>query len=289
MESKIANFTEFFFAAPVFRLFEGAPDLILKSRIFKVLTNVLTYSIHFSIFSYREIELHWRASGCKHIVNIIDVYENSYSGNRCLLVVMEKCSGGELFQRIQERQDGAFTEREAAQIMHEICLAVKFLHDMNIAHRDLKPENLLLVSNDPNSILKLTDFGFAKETFENSVKQLQTPCYTPYYVAPEVLGPEKYDKSCDIWSLGVIMYILLCGFPPFYSNHGLAISPGMKTRIRTGQYDFPDPEWKNVSEAAKKLIKGMLNVDPAKRLTIDDVMRNSWIAVRTIKIIFTSI
>lgn len=95
---------------------------------------------------------------------------------------------------------------EAAQIMHEICVAVKYLHDLNIAHRDLKPENLLYTTPDANAVLKLTDFGFAKETFTKDT--LQTPCYTPYYVAPEVLGPEKYDKSCDIWSLGVIMYIL---------------------------------------------------------------------------------
>ncbi|KAJ9579447.1 hypothetical protein L9F63_024446, partial [Diploptera punctata] len=168
---------------------------------------------------------------------------------------------------------------KAAQIMSEICLAVKYLHDMNIAHRDLKPENLLYSKPDQTGILKLTDFGFAKETFSKDT--LQTPCYTPYYVAPEVLGPEKYDKSCDIWSLGVIMYILLCGFPPFYSNHGLAISPGMKKRIRTGQYDFPDPEWKNVSQDAKDLIRGMLCIDPTQRLTIDQVMPNKWIAQYT--------
>ncbi|XP_069693899.1 MAP kinase-activated protein kinase 2 [Periplaneta americana] len=227
----------------------------------------------------REVDLHWRASGCRHIVNIIDVYENTYSGNKCLLVVMECMEGGELFQRIQDRQDGAFTEREAAQIMREICLAVKYLHDMNIAHRDLKPENLLYTKPDQTGILKLTDFGFAKETFSKDT--LQTPCYTPYYVAPEVLGPEKYDKSCDIWSLGVIMYILLCGFPPFYSNHGLAISPGMKKRIRIGQYDFPEPEWKNVAQDAKELIRGMLCVDPTQRLTIEQVMRNKWIAQYT--------
>lgn len=187
---------------------------------------------------------------------------------------------------------------EAAQIMHEICVAVHFLHSRDIAHRDLKPENLLYTSPHPNAILKLTDFGFAKETLIKDT--LQTPCYTPYYVgkfklclaylnelafnhfvAPEVLGPEKYDKSCDIWSLGVIMYILLCGFPPFYSNNGMAISPGMKKRIRTGQYDFPNPEWKNVTQSAKDLIKGMLNVDPSKRLTIEEVMRNKWIAQYT--------
>jgi serine/threonine protein kinase len=150
---------------------------------------------------------------------------------------------------------------------------------MNITHRDLKPENLLYTRKDVTGILKLTDFGFAKETF--SQQALQTPCYTPYYVAPEVLGPEKYDKSCDIWSLGVIMYILLCGYPPFYSNHGLAISPGMKTRIRSGQYDFPNPEWRDVSQDAKDLIKGMLCTDPTKRLAIDQVVQNIWVSKYT--------
>ena len=235
--------------------------------------------LHDNAKARREVELHWRASGCRHIVNIIDVYENSYIGNKCLLVVMECMEGGELFQRIQDRQDGAFTEREAAQVMREISLAVKYLHDMNIAHRDLKPENLLYTSPDVTGILKLTDFGFAKETFSKDT--LQTPCYTPYYVAPEVLGPERYDKSCDVWSLGVIMYILLCGFPPFYSNHGLAISPGMKKRIRTGQFDFPAPEWSSVSQDAKDLIKKMLTIDPSLRPTIEEVMKNKWIAQYT--------
>lgn len=232
-----------------------------------------------SVKARREVNLHWRASGCRHIVNIIDVYENKYNNNVCLLVVMECMEGGELFQRIQDRTEGAFTEREAAQVMHEICIAVKFLHDNNIAHRDLKPENLLYTKKGIFGVLKLTDFGFAKETLIKDT--LQTPCYTPYYVAPEVLGPEKYDKSCDIWSLGVIMYILLCGFPPFYSNHGLAISPGMKNRIRTGQFTFPNPEWQHVSQDAKDLINGMLNVDPAKRMSISDVMGNRWIAQYT--------
>lgn len=227
-----------------------------------------------NVKSRREIDLHWRASGCRHIVNIKDVYENTYNGQKCLLVVMECMEGGELFNRIQERT--AFNEREAAEIVKDICIAVKFLHDMNIAHRDLKPENLLYTRKDNFGVLKLTDFGFAKETHTRDT--LQTPCYTPYYVAPEVLGPEKYDKSCDIWSLGVIMYILLCGFPPFYSNHGLPISPGMKKRIRSGQYEFPKPEWTNVSQDAKELIKGCLKTNPEERLTIDEVIRNKWIA-----------
>lgn len=186
-------------------------------------------------------------------------------------------NGGELFARIQARAENAFTEREAANIMQSICSAIAHLHRMDIAHRDLKPENLLYSRDDDTAVLKLTDFGFAKETSTNAMA-LQTPCYTPYYVAPEVLGTQKYDKSCDMWSLGVIMYILLCGYPPFYSNHGLAISPGMKKRIRAGQYDFPAAEWSVVSTEAKNLIRGLLKTDANDRLTIEQVMSHVWIA-----------
>ncbi|XP_036414914.1 MAP kinase-activated protein kinase 2 isoform X2 [Colossoma macropomum] len=223
----------------------------------------------------REVELHWRASPCAHIVRIIDVYENLYQSRKCLLIVMECMDGGELFSRIQDRGDQAFTEREASDIMKSIGEAIQFLHGINIAHRDVKPENLLFTSKRPNAFLKLTDFGFAKETTTHN--SLATPCYTPYYVAPEVLGPEKYDKSCDMWSLGVIMYILLCGYPPFYSNHGLAISPGMKRRIRMGQYEFPNPEWSEVSEEAKQLIRMLLKTEPTQRMTITEFMNHPWI------------
>ncbi|XP_066559388.1 MAP kinase-activated protein kinase 2 isoform X2 [Amia ocellicauda] len=223
----------------------------------------------------REVELHWRASPCSHIVRIVEVYENLYQGRKCLLIVMECMDGGELFSRIQDRGDQAFTEREASDIMKSIGEAIQFLHAVNIAHRDVKPENLLYTSKRPNAVLKLTDFGFAKETTTHN--SLATPCYTPYYVAPEVLGPEKYDKSCDMWSLGVIMYILLCGYPPFYSNHGLAISPGMKKRIRMGQYEFPNPEWSEVSEEAKRLIRHLLKTEPTQRMTITEFMNHPWI------------
>ncbi|XP_051760032.1 MAP kinase-activated protein kinase 2-like [Ctenopharyngodon idella] len=223
----------------------------------------------------REVELHCRASSCPRIVEIEDVFENYYQGKKCLLLIMECMEGGELFRRIQERGDQAFTEREASEIMRSIGEAVEFLHGINIAHRDLKPENLLYTSKQQDAQLKLTDFGFAKETTSNNC--LTTPCYTPYYVAPEVLGPEKYDKSCDMWSLGVIMYILLCGYPPFYSNHGLQLSPGMRKRIRNGQYEFPNPEWSQVSEEAKQLICQLLKTDPTERMTIAEFMNHSWI------------
>ncbi|KAJ8793035.1 hypothetical protein J1605_003874 [Eschrichtius robustus] len=204
----------------------------------------------------QEVDHHWQASGGPHIVRILDVYENMHQSKRCLLIVMECMEG------------------EAAEIMRDIGTAIQFLHSWNIAHRDVKPENLLYTSKEKDGVLKLTDFGFAKETTQNA---LQTPCYTPYYVAPEVLGPEKYDKSCDMWSLGVIMYILLCGFPPFYSNTGQAISPGMKRRIRLGQYGFPNPEWSEVSEDAKQLIRLLLKTDPTERLTITQFMNHPWI------------
>lgn len=224
----------------------------------------------------REVELHWRASGGPHIVRILGLYENMYKEKRCIFIIMECMDGGELFNRIEDRGDQAFTEREASEIMHDIGTAINFIHHMNIAHRDVKPENLLYTSNDSNATLKLTDFGFAKETIVHNC--LQTPCYTPYYVAPEVLGPEKYDKSCDMWSLGVIMYILLCGFPPFYSNTGQAISPGMRQRIRLGQYEFPDPEWDEVSDEAKELIIQLLKTDPNERMTITQFMNHPWIS-----------
>uniref|UniRef100_A0A1I8ETB5 non-specific serine/threonine protein kinase n=2 Tax=Wuchereria bancrofti TaxID=6293 RepID=A0A1I8ETB5_WUCBA len=240
----------------------------------------------------REVELHYAASHHKNIVRVFDVYQNTYNQVKCLLVVMECMQGGELFTRIQQRAQSAFTEREAAQVMSEICSAVAHLHSLNIAHRDIKPENLLYSCDGPSGILKLTDFGFAKHLDSADTRPLETPCYTPYYVAPEVLGPEKYDKSCDMWSIGVIMYILslppflmpdlltiysLCGFPPFFSANGLPMSPGMKNRIRTGKYAFPSPEWDRVSEAAKDLIRKLLRTDPSERFTIEQTMSHKWI------------
>ncbi|CAL8336195.1 unnamed protein product [Merluccius merluccius] len=225
--------------------------------------------------SRREVELHWRVSGGPHIVRILSLYENIHHDKKCLLIIMECMQEGELFSRIQARGDQAFTEKEASGIMRDIGSAIDFLHNINIAHRDIKPENLLYTTEHGKGILKLTDFGFAKETTLHN--PLQTPCYTPYYVAPEVLGPEKYDKSCDMWSLGVIMYILLCGFPPFYSNTGQAISPGMKRRIRMGQYEFPNPEWAEVSQQAKDLIHQLLKTDPNERMTITKFMNQPWI------------
>lgn len=223
----------------------------------------------------REVDLHWRTCNHDNIVKIHDVYENTFNGQRCLLVVMECMEGGELFARIQKKGSRGFTEKAAAEIVRSICLAVAHLHRQYIAHRDLKPENLLYTNSSDQATLKLTDFGFAKEVKGLSLK---TPCYTPYYVAPEVLGPEHYDLSCDMWSIGVMTYILLCGYPPFYSTGGAPISPGMKKRIRQGQYNFPSPEWDIVSKDAKDIINHLLKTNPEERLTIEETLRHPWIA-----------
>ncbi|KAI6188549.1 Non-specific serine/threonine protein kinase [Aphelenchoides besseyi] len=225
----------------------------------------------------REIEIHTLACGHPNIVTIFDVYENQYNGMACLFIVMERMTGGELFARIQERARTAFTEREAAKITFSICSAVQHLHSLCIAHRDIKPENLLYSDSSDDAVLKLTDFGFARKFDEETEKPLETPCYTPYYVAPEVLSTQPYDESCDVWAIGVICYILLSGYPPFFSAHGQPISPGMKKRIRAGQYEFPTPEWSHISEAAKHLIRGCLKTDPAERLNIKQIMQHKWI------------
>ncbi|KNC75699.1 camk/mapkapk/mk2 protein kinase, partial [Sphaeroforma arctica JP610] len=185
--------------------------------------------------------------------------------------------GGELFERIQKRS--SFTEREAAELIKSVASAVQHAHSLNIAHRDLKPENLLFMNDTAEATICLTDFGFAKECDQ----VLQTPCYTPYYVAPEILQAEHrksgtYDKSCDVWSLGVILYILLCGHPPFYSEGGGHISPGMKRRIRSGIYEFPEEDWKDISASVKDLIRKTLHINPDRRMTIDEIMRHPWIA-----------
>jgi len=169
--------------------------------------------------SRREVELQWKASSCPQVVSLLAVYQKteytSHSMTKKLQVVMECMEGGELFDRISIKD--AFTEKEAALIMKEICLAVKHLHDMNIAHRDLKPENLLYASSEPGAQLKLGDFGFAKQTVDSV--GLQSAKYTPYYAAPEVLGP-----------VGRRYRFQMCGF-----THWSSSTPGMARLAMSGR------------------------------------------------------
>ncbi|XP_071789627.1 MAP kinase-activated protein kinase 5-like [Asterias amurensis] len=246
--------------------------------------------------SRTEIHLHCRCSRHPAIVTLYDVYANEvqFPGETqpCprLLMVMELMDGGELFDRISQQK--GFTESRAIRYAIQIASAIHRCHSLNIAHRDLKPENLLLKDNSENSPVKLSDFGFAKVDDGS----LTTPHFTPYYVAPQVLeaqrrqkrqqkgiiptspGPYTYDKSCDIWSLGVIIYIMLCGYPPFYpETPNRKISREMCHRIMAGQYEFPSEEWSQISDQAKDVVSRLLQVDPMERMTVSELMDHPWL------------
>lgn len=201
--------------------------------------------------------------------NIIEL-KGFYDTPDTLYLVMELVTGGELFARIVEL--GSYTEEMAAQVVMKLLDAVAYLHSQSIAHRDLKPTNLLLKSATDDTDVKIADFGLSKILGENVF--MQTACGTPIYVAPEVLQGEPYDKEVDLWSVGVIMYILLCGFPPFF-NDGTDVEL-LFDQIMTGTYDFPDPYWTNVSDEAKDLVRQFLTVDPQKRISAVDAMKHAW-------------
>jgi len=157
--------------------------------------------------------------------------------------------------------------------MKQLCDALAYMHEKGVVHRDLKPENILLESKAPDAPIKVADFGLARMVSTNDM--MKTACGTPGYVAPEVLQNKGYSSGAvDVWSSGVILYILLCGFPPFYEEE----LPALFDQILKGRYDFPSPWWDNVSEDAKDLVRKMLTVDPKKRISAADVLKHKWVA-----------
>jgi len=197
--------------------------------------------------------------------NIIAL-EEVFDEDDNIYLILELVTGGELFDQIVAR--GTYTEADAANLIKQILEAVAYMHEHGVAHRDLKPENLLISSPSSDSI-KITDFGLSKDFGEGTLK---TSCGTPDYVAPEVLKGQPYDHSVDIWSIGVITYILLCGFPPFYGNTDAQIFD----KILKCQYDFPSPDWDNVSDDAKQFVSAILNLDPQARPTATDCLEAPW-------------
>jgi len=203
--------------------------------------------------------------------NIIKLKELFESPQK-LYLVMELVTGGELFDKIVER--GSYSERDASFVMRQIVDACRYLHENNIVHRDLKPENLLL-ETPRSDIVKIADFGLSKILGDEAM--LKTACGTPGYVAPEVLQLNGYGKEVDMWSIGVIMYILLCGFPPFYEESNAQLFKA----IMEGRFSYPAPYWSGVSDSAKDLINKLLVVDPKKRLTAEQALQHPWIAGTT--------
>jgi len=202
----------------------------------------------------------------KNIVQLYDIYETSNE----LFLVLEFIPGGELFDQIVER--GSYSEHDAAALIRQILEGIDYMHKHGVVHRDLKPENLLCsnTSSTQSSNIKIADFGLSKDV---ETGNLQTSCGTPSYVAPEVLMGGQYDSEVDIWSIGVITYVLLCGFTPFYGDNQRQLFE----RILHAQFDFPSPEWDDISPSAKDFVKKLLVVNPAQRLSASQALAHQWI------------
>ena len=198
-----------------------------------------------------------------------------YVAPKKIYLVLEYVEGGELMDDLMKR--GSYSEGDAVQIASDIAHAVEYLHSHGMVHRDLKPENLLLTKPDESGRprVKLSDFGFARYvTHDDWNSSMSTALGTPLYMAPEVIKGRQYDLSVDIWSLGVIYYQLLCGFPPFGGDS----LPELFEQITCGQVDFPEASFGAVSASAKDLIKRMLKVKASERICAKEVLIHPWIS-----------
>ncbi|CAA7389020.1 unnamed protein product [Spirodela intermedia] len=212
----------------------------------------------------REVQIMHHLTGQANIVELKGAYEDKQSVH----LVMELCAGGELFDRIIAR--GHYTERAAASLLRTIVQIVHTCHSMGVMHRDLKPENFLLLSSDEDAPLKATDFGLS--VFFKQGEVFRDIVGSAYYIAPEVLK-RKYGPEVDIWSIGVMLYILLSGVPPFWAES----ENGIFNAILRGHVDFTSDPWPNISSGAKDLVRKMLNSDPKQRLTAFQVLNHPWI------------
>merc|ERR1711874_767653 len=201
----------------------------------------------------------------RNVVKLLEAYES----RTCVYLVMELVTGGELFDRIVEK--GSYSEKDAADLIKQVLSAVAYMHEEGVVHRDLKPENLLYYSPDAESKIMISDFGLSKME-ESGV--MATACGTPGYVAPEVLAQKPYGKAVDVWSIGVISYILLCGYPPFYDEN----DANLFAQILKGEFEFDSPYWDDISEEAKDFIRSLMCVDVDKRLSCEDAIAHSWIS-----------
>ncbi|XP_041691974.1 calcium/calmodulin-dependent protein kinase type II subunit beta isoform X6 [Coregonus clupeaformis] len=205
--------------------------------------------------------------------NIVRLHDSiSEEGFHYLL--FDLVTGGELFEDIVARE--YYSEADASHCIQQIVEAVLHCHQMGVVHRDLKPENLLLASKCKNAAVKLADFGLAIEV-QGDQQAWFGFAGTPGYLSPEVLRKEAYGKPVDIWACGVILYILLVGYPPFWDED----QHKLYQQIKAGAYDFPSPEWDTVTPEAKNLINQMLTINPAKRITAQEALKHPWVCQRS--------
>ena len=206
--------------------------------------------------------------------NIVEVYE-VYEDPTKVYLVMELESGGELFDYIEER--GSYTEKDAANVVRQVLSAVGYMHSQGIVHRDLKTENLLYHSKDKDSKIMICDFGVSKISDSGIMTTL---CGTSGYVAPEVLERKPYGKSVDLWSIGVITYILLCGYPPFYDEN----DANLLEQILEGNIEFDSPFWDDISLDAKEFICSLMSLAPNNRPSCEEAMKHPWIKAATSRV-----
>ncbi|XP_023723485.1 calcium/calmodulin-dependent protein kinase type 1 isoform X2 [Cryptotermes secundus] len=200
-----------------------------------------------------------------NIVQLLETFEDKHK----VYLIMELVTGGELFDRIVEK--GSYTEKDASDLIRQVLEAVDYMHEQGVVHRDLKPENLLYYSPDEDSKIMISDFGLSK--MEDS-GVMATACGTPGYVAPEVLAQKPYGKAVDVWSIGVISYILLCGYPPFYDEN----DANLFAQILKGEFEFDAPYWDDISDSAKDFIRQLMCVDVEKRYTCRQALAHPWIS-----------
>ena len=253
-------------------------DIDIKSKERKQFAVKLIKKEGLSIEELRNLENEVNILGaCKHpnIVQLIEAYDSS----SLLIIVTELCTGGELYDRICEMgpseggmdSRGRYTEGTAIHYIYQINEALDYIHGLNVIHRDLKPENLLLANKSSNPPLKLCDFGLAV-VFQEGEKEHAT-VGTANYIAPELLARKGYDQKVDMWALGVISYILLCGFLPFEGESTLDLF----RVIRKAEYKFPSPHWDPVSPMAKDFVRRLLKSDPNQRMSTKDVKTHPFI------------
>ncbi|KAM7171316.1 calcium/calmodulin-dependent protein kinase type II subunit gamma isoform 3-T5 [Macrochelys suwanniensis] len=205
--------------------------------------------------------------------NIVRLHD-SISEEGFHYLVFDLVTGGELFEDIVARE--YYSEADASHCIHQILESVNHIHQHDIVHRDLKPENLLLASKCKSAAVKLADFGLAIEV-QGEQQAWFGFAGTPGYLSPEVLRKDPYGKPVDIWACGVILYILLVGYPPFWDED----QHKLYQQIKAGAYDFPSPEWDTVTPEAKNLINQMLTINPAKRITADQALKHPWVCQRS--------
>jgi len=201
-----------------------------------------------------------------HIIKLYNVYDES----KHYYLITELVVGGELFDRIVSKKQ--YTEKEARDVCMILFGALDYCHERRVVHRDLKPENLLLLNNESDTDLKLADFGFAKCVPKDG--KLLTGCGTPRYVAPEIIAGCGHDTKVDMWSIGVIIYILLSGYAPFGGKPRSVLFE----RILRGKFNFHEQYWKNISICAKDLIKQLLTTNPNKRINAHDALKHEWMS-----------